>query len=218
MNKLEIRTSGTFEKVDGESRKIHGLAIVAESKSQLLRSKNHMFYEMIQRSAINDDIIKNNDIKLYMNHDSQQGTLARSKYGEGSLKLFITERGLEFETELPETEKGNELLRGIERGDYDAISFAFIAGQDHYDEKPNEDGSWNRYIDSFNMIDEISVLSCAPAYLATEVSCRSLDDIADEYDKRAQEEEAKKEEERINAIHERNQAILKDLADSIAEV
>jgi hypothetical protein len=68
------------------------------------------------------------------------------------------------------------------------------------------------------MIDEISVLSCAPAYLATEVSCRSLDEVADEYDKRAQEELDKKEEERINAIHERNQAILKDLADSIAEV
>lgn len=216
MNKLEIRTSGKFDKV--ESRKIHGLAIVADSRSQVLRSNKHMFYEFVQRSAINEDLIKNNDIKLYMNHDASQGTLARSKYGEGSLKLFITERGLEFETELPDTEKGNELLRGIERGDYDAISFAFLVGEDHYDDKPNEEGIWNRYIDSFRMVDEISVLSCAPAYLATEVSCRSLDDKVDEYEKKEQEEAEKREQERIEDIHNRNKKILDDLALSIADV
>jgi len=216
MNKLEIRTSGKFDKV--ESRKIHGLAIVADSRSQVLRSNKHMFYEFVQRSAINEDLIKNNDIKLYMNHDASQGTLARSKYGEGSLKLFITERGLEFETELPDTEKGNELLRGIERGDYDAVSFAFLVGEDHYDDKPNEEGIWNRYIDSFRMVDEISVLSCAPAYLSTEVSCRSLDDKVDEYEKKEQEEAERREQERIEDIHNRNKKILDDLALSIADV
>lgn len=216
MSKLEIRTSGTFDKV--ESRKIHGLAIVAESKSAVLRTNKHSFNEMIMRSAINEDLIANNDIKLYMNHDASQGTLARSKYGEGSLKLFITERGLEFETELPDTEKGNELLRGIERGDYDAISFAFLVGQDHYDDKPNEDGVWQRYIDSFKMVDEISILSCAPAYPETEVSCRSLEDMIEEQEKRDKEEAARAEEDRINEIHKKNKKILDDLALSIAEV
>ena len=143
MENIEIRFTGTFEK-DPESRTIKGLAIPVESRSELIYGE---FYETIQRSAISQDLIDNNDIKLYVNHDPSQGCFARSKYGNGSLHLFVTERGLEFETDLPDTEKGNELLQGIERRDYDALSFGFIAGKDHFDKKPNEDGTWNRYID-----------------------------------------------------------------------
>lgn len=193
-NKIEIRSIGNFEN-DENTRKIHGLAIPVESLSGLLYGQ---FYETISRDAVNDELIQSNDVKLYLNHDASQGTFARSKYGNGSLKLFITDRGLEFETELPETEKGNELLRGIERGDYDAISFAFVVGEEHFDNKPNNDGTWNRYIDKIAMLDEISILSVAPAYDATSVNLRSLELAKEKY----QEEINKQLDAMLNDIEE----------------
>ena len=198
---LEIRAIGEFSK-EPDSREIKGLAIPVESRSELLFSKDRKFYEIIERSAITPELIANNDIKLYVNHDASQGTFARSKYGEGSLHLEITDRGLEFTTELPETEKGQELLKGIERGDYDAISFRMIVGKEHYDPKPNEDGTWNRHIDNIRWLDEISILSQAPAYNATTVDLRSLEEAEKEYEQRMEEEKQKEQEKIIARLDE----------------
>ena len=81
------------------------------------------------------------------------------------------------------------------RGDYDAISFRMIVGKEHYDSKPNEDGSWNRYIDNIRWLDEISILSQTPAYSETNVDLRSLEDAEKEYEERSKEEEAKAKED-----------------------
>jgi HK97 family phage prohead protease len=187
---LEVRyITSEIRALEPESRKIGGLAIPSESRSELLCTRDGNFYETISREALTEDLINSMDIKLYLNHDSSQGTFARSKRGVGSLHLFITERGLEFETELPNTVFGDMLLEGIRRGDYDALSFAFIPGNIIWD--PNNDGTWERTITSIDMIDEISLLSVAPAYEATEVSCRSLADHKEEIRKA---EEQKKQE------------------------
>lgn len=179
---LEYRAISSFE-ADAESRTIKGLAIPVEQKSEVLYGE---IRETILRSAVNDDLIKSNDVKLYVDHIPMRGTLARSKYGEGSLKLFITDRGLEFETELPNTQFGDEILRGIQRGDYDAMSFGFCVLKDHYDSKPDDNGIWNRYIDSIRMLDEISILSQLPAYSQTDVSMRSLEEAKEAYNKENQ--------------------------------
>ena len=73
--------------INVESRKISGLAIPVESRSELL---NGVFYETISRDAVTEDLINSMDVKLYVNHDPSQGTFARSKHGKGSLKLFIS--------------------------------------------------------------------------------------------------------------------------------
>lgn len=195
----EIRAMGEFTK-SPDSRQIKGLAIPVESRSALLCTRDKKFYETIERSAINPELISENDIKLYVNHDPSQGTFARSKYGEGSLRLLLTDRGLEFETELPDTQKGEELLRGIERGDYDAISFRMIVGKEHYDPIPNEDGSWNRHIDNIRWLDEISILSQRPAYDATNVDLRSLEEAEKAYEERKQEEDRIKEEKIMSGL------------------
>jgi HK97 family phage prohead protease len=162
---------------------------------------NTDFYETISKDAINDELILNFDIKLYVNHDASQGTYARSKYGVGSLRLFVTERGLEFETVLPRTAFGDQLLEGIKRGDYDAISFAFLPGKDEW--KNNGDGTYDRTIRSFELLDEISILSCTPAYGATEVSCRSLEDF--------KEQERIEEEARKSSIFNKLDEKLKEI-------
>ena len=182
-NNLEIRNITTeIRSNDENSRKISGLAIPAESRSELLYGE---FYETISKDALTEDLINEHDVKLYMNHDSSQGTFARSKFGKGSLRLFVTDRGIEFETELPNTASGNELLEGIRRGDYDALSFAFAPDKEEWEE--NEDGTYNRTIRSIAFLDEISILSCAPAYEATEVKLRSLENFKEEKHKEKEE-------------------------------
>ena len=196
-NNLEIRNITTEIRSNEEnSRKISGLAIPAEYRSELLYGE---FYETISKDALTEDLIKEHDVKLYLNHDSSQGTFARSKFGKGSLRLFVTDRGIEFETELPNTASGDELLEGIRRGDYDALSFAFAPDKEEWEE--NEDGTYNRTIRSIAFLDEISILSCAPAYEATEVKLRSLEDFKEE---KRQAEEKKKEEilDNLNKLSE----------------
>lgn len=173
---LEIRSIvSEIRSLEEESRKISGLAIPAEARSELLYGE---FYETISKDALTEDLINSMDIKLYVNHDASQGTFARSKYGKGSLRLFVTDRGIEFETELPNTAQGDMLLEGIRRGDYDALSFAFAPDKDEWTE--NEDGTYNRTIRSIAFLDEISLLSVAPAYEQTEVNCRSLENFKEE--------------------------------------
>lgn len=173
---LEIRSIvSEIRSLEEESRKISGLAIPAEARSELLYGE---FYETISKDALTEDLINSMDIKLYVNHDASQGTFARSKYGKGSLRLFVTDRGIEFETELPNTAQGDMLLEGIRRGDYDALSFAFAPDEDEWTE--NEDGTYNRTIHSIAFLDEISLLSVAPAYEQTEVNCRSLENFKEE--------------------------------------
>lgn len=182
-NNLEIRNITTEIRSNEEnSRKISGLAIPAESRSELLYGE---FYETISKDALTEDLINEHDVKLYLNHDSSQGTFARSKFGKGSLRLFVTDRGIEFETELPNTASGDELLEGIRRGDYDALSFAFAPDKEEWEE--NEDGTYNRTIRSIAFLDEISILSCAPAYEATEVKLRSLENFKEEKHKEKEE-------------------------------
>lgn len=198
---LEIRNITTeIRNVEDNSRRISGLAIPSESRSELLYGE---FYETIAKDALNEDLIKNNDIKLYLNHDASQGTYARSKFGEGSLRLFVTDRGIEFETELPNTAFGDALLEGIRRGDFDALSFAFAPEEDEWEE--NEDGTYNRTIRSISFLDEISLLSCAPAYEQTEVKLRSLEDF--------KEEKRQAKEEHDKAILESLDAKLKEIED-----
>lgn len=184
MNNIEIRSITTeIRSLEDNSRKITGLAIPVGTRSELLYNE---FYETIEPIAM-EDLIDRFDVKLYVNHDSSQGTFARSKYGKGSLRLFVTERGLEFETELPNTAFGDMLLEGIRRGDFDAMSFAFAPDQEEWED--NGDGTYNRTIKHIGLLDECSILSCAPAYSATEVNLRSLEDFKEEQRKAKEEKD-----------------------------
>ena len=200
-NNLELRSYTTDFSADVDSRNIHGLAIPIESMSELLGGE---FYEVIRSTAVTQELIDNNDIKIYLNHNAGEGTFARSKYGNGTLHLYITERGLEFDFDAPNTAFGDMLIEGIRRGDYDSCSFAFAVGEDKWD--MNEDGTYTRSIFSFNMLDECSILSQLPAYSATDVDIRSLEDYKEE----RKLEEAKKEE-----INKRLDDIMTSIDESI---
>ena len=184
-NNYEIRSyRAAFRSEDDKSRVIRGLAIPVEARSELLCDE---FYEIISREAVNEELINNNDVKLYINHDDKQGVFARSKYGKGSLRLYIDENGLNFETELPDNALGNYLLDAIKRQDIDAVSFAFLVKDEEWRQLP--DGKYERIIKEFDILDEISCLYVDAAYPQTNVSKRSLDAYKEEV--RAKEEAEK---------------------------
>lgn len=182
---LEYRTYSCEIRIPNkDSRKIAGLAIPVESRSQLLGGA---FYETISRNAVNEQLILTNDVRLLVDHEPMRGSLGRSKYGEGTLRLSIDERGLNYEINLPDTPFGNETLDAVRRGDIDAVSFGFYAGEDEW--SGNADGTYERRINDIEKLIEISLLDVAPAYTATDVTMRSLDEYKRSLEEKKEEEE-----------------------------
>lgn len=192
-NNLEIRAISNDVQVD--SRNITGYAVVFESVSEDLG-----FRERIMKGAITDDTIKKSDVFCLLNHDPSK-VLARSKYGEGSLKLEIDEQGLKYSFAAPQTDLGNEILEHLQRGEIDSSSFAFTVSLDEGSEK------WYtvegvQYRDIYR-IDELFDVSPVyqPAYQETTVSKRALEELEkqktmqDEKEKEVQEETVEKTDE-----------------------
>lgn len=192
-NNLEIRAISNDVQVD--SRNITGYAVVFESVSEDLG-----FRERIMKGAITDDTIKKSDVFCLLNHDPSK-VLARSKNGEGSLKLEIDEQGLKYSFAAPQTDLGNEILEHLQRGEIDSSSFAFTVSTVEGSER------WYtvegvQYRDIYR-IDELFDVSPVyqPAYQETTVSKRALEELEkqktmqDEKEKEVQEETVEKTDE-----------------------
>lgn len=192
-NNLEIRAISNEVQVD--SRNITGYAVVFESNSEDLG-----FIERIMKGAITDDTIKKSDVFCLLNHDSTK-VLARSKYGEGSLKLEIDERGLKYSFTAPNTDLGEELLEHLQRGEIDSSSFAFTVSLDEGSEKwYTVEGVQYRDIYAIEALYDVSPVY-QPAYQETTVSKRALEELEkhktmqDEKEKEVQEETVEKTDE-----------------------
>lgn len=192
-NNLEIRAISNDVQVD--SRNITGYAVVFESVSEDLG-----FRERIMKGAITDDTIKKSDVFCLLNHDPSK-VLARSKNGEGSLKLEIDEQGLKYSFTAPNTDLGEELLEHLQRGEIDSSSFAFTVSLDEGSEKwYTVEGVQYRDIYRIEALYDVSPVY-QPAYQETTVSKRALDklnqlrEMQDEKEKEVQEETVEKTDE-----------------------
>ena len=154
-----------------ESREVSGYAVVFDSLSNDLGG----FNEIITRNAL-DGVIEKSDVFCLLNHDKSKGVLARSNKGTGSLTLEIDDKGLKYRFEAPKTALGDELLEGLRRGDISASSFAFTVGSDSWEKR--EDGSYLRTINSIKELFDVSPVY-QPAYSATSVDTRGLDQLRD---------------------------------------
>lgn len=126
--------------------------------------------EVILPGAITQDTIKRSVVLALMNHDESRGALARSKHGEGSLKLSVDSVGLKFAFEAPKTALGNELIEAINRGDIDSCSFAFSVEEERWEEVSR--GRYRRYIVKIGQLFDVSPVY-NPAYDSTSISERS---------------------------------------------
>ena len=199
MNNIEYRTFAfTDDNYDADSHVIRGLAIPVESRSQLLGGK---FYEVIAREAVSQELIDQNDVRLLYDHNPAAGTIGRSKFGVGTLRLYVDDEGLKFECEIPNTPFGKTIEEGIRRRDIDGVSFGFYVGKD--EKEKNADGTFNRRVLSFRKLVEISVLDVLPAYTDTQVAVRAIEEI--------------EEQEKIEA-KKKNDEELEKIRDSFSEL
>lgn len=188
---IEKRISNGEVKASEESRHVEGYALVFDTPSSGLSQ----FTEVIQRGAVTEEIIKKSDIVMTINHDQSRGILARSSYGEGSLKLTVDERGLKYEFDAPKTALGDELLEALRRGDIRSSSFAFTTEVDVWEMRNGE--KW-RTIEKIKQLYDVSAVTF-PAYDATSVviderGLKALDEKlkAEAEAKEAEEREAEK--------------------------
>ena len=144
---------------------IEGYAAVFDSPSHDLGG----FIEVIDKGAF-DDVIERSDVVLVLNHDDSRGVFGRSKFGEGTLKLSIDEKGLKYSCQLSEKNaKAVELYDMIRRGDITTSSFCFTIAKDKWVE---EDGQTVRHIIKIDRLFDVSPVY-HEAYGATSVSARS---------------------------------------------
>lgn len=207
---LNIRASGPLES-GAENRSISGYAIVFNSRSEKMYDAwtGKEFYETISPDACTQEFIDSQDIRILHNH--QEGyCLARSNRGQGTLHLNVDEVGVHFQFDCPDTSLGNETLDAIRRGDIDKCSFAFYIDPDGYTEEKNEDGTYERTINSILAITEISLLDIMPAYSGTEVGNRSGENPVENNPKDTMDENSKLIEELKAQIAELEKKI-KDL-------
>lgn len=204
-NNIEKRYNSIELRANKDSRTIEGYAILFNSESEILGN----FIEVIERNAIDENIINQSDIKLLYNHSEASGVLARSKYGKGTLSISIDERGVKFSTELPNTTLGNDIMELVKRGDLDACSFAFTIDKDTWSKL--NDNMYKRTINQIKELFDFSIV-VTPAYSLTSVSTRSLneleqlknqellqiDDEVEKQERQAKAEQQKVEDEKFN--------------------
>lgn len=187
--KIEIRNnpSGIVTRAEGDSRTVKGRAVVFNAWSEDLGG----FREKIAPRAL-DGVIERSDIFALLDHRRDRGILGRSKRGDQvSLRLNVTDAGLDYEFEAPETALGNELLSCLERGEIDGSSFAFTVLEDQWERVGDE------YQRTITKIDELYDVSpvYSPAYSQTTCDLRGLESLKAE--ERAAEERQLAESKRI---------------------
>ena len=219
MNRIERNCKEI--RANQDSRTIDGYAVVFDSWSRDLGG----FTEIIRRTAITEELLNESDIIMNQNHDDNQ-MLARWNQGEGTLRLSLDERGLRFEFEAPETERGNELLWNIRTGNLFECSFAFSLPDNSTCQRwfRDENGALKREITQIGGVYDCSIVTVA-AYPATSVAnreeidieaiTRSLDEAAQIERDRLLEAQRLEEEARKDEIKAKLDEKLKEFYDKV---
>jgi len=157
-------TANLRAEAEGESRTVTGHAAIWDTLSEPLGG----FREKIEKGAFTR-AIKEDDVRALWNHDPSL-IMARSKAGEGTLKLSEDSTGLRSEWEMPEGPQGDWWLDAIRRGDVNQMSFNFIPKVVEWEHIDGED--------SIATVREAELFDVSPvtypAYLETDIQARNL--------------------------------------------
>jgi HK97 family phage prohead protease len=171
-------TAGVVERRAAEdgtvTRNVRGYAATYGNLSSNLGSDSFPFFEIVEPGAF-DDVLKD-DVRALFNHDANL-ILARSKNGEGTLKIGSDNLGLWYEFEAPKNSAGEDLLVSLDRKDVDQSSFAFTIAQQTFEES-NQGGKiiTTRRIKKVAKLYDVSPVTY-PAYPDTTVAVRSLEEF-----------------------------------------
>lgn len=190
---IDLQVSGLHvrEAAEGEerSRTIEGYAVVFGVRSVNLVpwSSYREVYEIMEPGSITNELLQRSDVVLTAFHDNT-AILGRWRNGKGTLNLQLDKRGLRVECTLADTERANELLSAIERGDITGMSFAFSADEEDSEngvsyekiEDRNAEGKevWLRHVKEVTGLYDVTIAG-HPAYEQTTVDTREVDEFLD---------------------------------------
>ena len=129
-----------------------------------------LFEETIS-PEVRDDARLLDDVRCLFNHNPSL-ILARSKAGEGTLRLSFDDVGLRYSYTTPDRTYARDLEDAIQRGDVDQSSFAFWVQEETWEERKGEMPL--RTIRSFDKLIDVSPVTY-PAYPDATVGKRSMD-------------------------------------------
>jgi HK97 family phage prohead protease len=182
IQKIELKkiSKSDFEERNSDSkpiatdkRIITGYALKFNQRSKLIYDKGLKFVEYILPEAINQKFINSQDIVCLLNHNTDNGVLARSKKGKGTLKLTVDSIGLKYSFEASKSPNGENVYQSILRGDLSASSLTFniVEGGDRWVKQ--EDNTYIRYITKIHSIIDVSVV-VSPTYESATEQTRKL--------------------------------------------
>lgn len=182
---LEIRAD------ENESGVIEGVPIVFDKETVIYDYCGH-YREVIEKDALKNTDMK--DVRLFVNHDTDKLTLARSKNGKGTMSFEVQEDGVHMRAtlDIENNTEAKNLYSAIKRGDMDGMSFMFRVDKDEWEDLDSDLPL--RKIKSISIIHEVSVVNF-PAYNQTSVSARSSEETETsplEEARKAQSEETEK--------------------------
>lgn len=182
---LEIRAD------ENETGVIEGVPIVFD-KETVIYDYCGQYREVIEKNALKNTDMK--DVRLFVNHDTDKLTLARSKNGKGTMSFEVQEDGVHMRAtlDIENNTEAKNLYSAIKRGDMDGMSFMFRVDKDEWEGLDSDLPL--RKIKSISIIHEVSVVNF-PAYNQTSVSARSSEEIETsplEEARKAQSEETEK--------------------------
>jgi len=171
-----LSASVELRAADGEKKPmIRGYAAKFDMESENLGNEQYQVREIIKPGAFDD--VLGDDVRALFNHESS-AILARSKNGEGSLRLGVDEVGLWYEFEAPDTQVGRDLVTSLKRGDVDQSSFSFSVREEGqtWEEKREGDGPMiaTRTINKVSRLYDVSPVTY-PAYPDATVALRTLE-------------------------------------------
>lgn len=173
-DRVEIRAG------ENGKRTLAGHAAVFNSNSEPM----YGFTERIKPGCFSR-AIKEDDVRALFNHDSN---IVLGRNTAKTLRLSEDKEGLAFEVDLPDTQAARDVAVLIERGDVSGCSFSFRTLKDEWEYSDNGATTLRTLID-VELFDVGPVVF--PAYAATDVSVRSLEQVAEEGKRRLAEQAPK---------------------------
>ena len=151
-----------MESMEHNGNVVRGYAAVYDSDSEFMG-----YYEQIEKGAFDD--VMNDDVRAYYNHDENY---LLGRVSSGTLRIGTDKRGLYYEVDLPNTTYANDLVELMKRGDINQSSFAFLIGQDRWEER---DGKTYRIIEKVSRLIDVSPVAMPAYQMATSELKRDLE-------------------------------------------
>ena len=169
---MERRISTRAPEAGGDTEKptIRGYAAVFDSLSVDLGGVR----ERIEPTAFDEALAEEPDVSCRIQHEGGLTTLSRTV--NGTLRIGTDETGLWYESDIPNTTAGRDILELVRAGIIDKSSFAFDLRGDYETAEAwafSPEGEATRTLKRCNLYDVAPV--DGPAYPATTVSARAFD-------------------------------------------